>query len=193
MDYPLQTLLEALLGQWEAGQPRLQPWEEKQKYSEASLLFEVPKWGWIIILAWKTVLCRKYGIFSLKIGWDFAWALLVLAPLTALPPDFLNSGISGNNIGSPFRHFGYFVIFYSFGKGIYLAVWHFLIPTGIFHQQFYFPVTFFCNPGKSDDEIRCRPHSSGCLGLGFVRFLNPLLSAKRLIRAGHLQKYSDRD
>jgi hypothetical protein len=75
----------------------------------------------------------------LKIGWDVARAFLTEAAWTVLPPDLLNVGGNTNqDVGGSFHHFGYFLVFNSFGDTFCLNDRHGLDPIRVVDQQFYF-------------------------------------------------------
>ncbi len=61
------------------------------------------------------------------------------AAWTVLPSDLLNVGGDTNqDVGGPFRHFSYFLVFNSFGDTFCLNDLHSLDPIRIVDQQFYF-------------------------------------------------------
>jgi hypothetical protein len=75
----------------------------------------------------------------LKIGWDVARAFLTEAAWTVLPLDLLNVGGNTNqDVGGSFSHFGYFLVFNSFGDTFCLNDRHGLDPIRVVDQQFYF-------------------------------------------------------
>jgi hypothetical protein len=75
----------------------------------------------------------------LKISWDVARAFLTEAAWTVLPPDFLNVGGDTNqDVSGPFRYFGNFFVFNSFGDTFCLNDRHGLDPIHVVDQQFYF-------------------------------------------------------
>jgi hypothetical protein len=75
----------------------------------------------------------------LKIGWDVARAFLTDPAWTVLTPDLLNiSGDTNQDVGGPFCHFGYFLVFNSFGDTFCLNDRHGLDPIHVVDQQFYF-------------------------------------------------------
>ncbi len=79
------------------------------------------------------------GLVGLKIDWDVARAFLTEAAWTVLLPDLLNVGSDTNqDLGGPFRHFGYFLVFNSFGDTFCLNDQHGLDPICVVDQQFYF-------------------------------------------------------
>ncbi len=56
------------------------------------------------------------GLVGLKIGWDVVRAFLTETAWMVSPPDFLNVGSDTNqDVSGPFHHFGYFLVFNSFG------------------------------------------------------------------------------
>ncbi len=58
---------------------------------------------------------------------------------TVLPPDFLNAGGDTNqDVGGLFCHFGYLLVFGSFGDTFCLNDHHGLDPIRVVDQQFYF-------------------------------------------------------
>jgi hypothetical protein len=64
---------------------------------------------------------------------------LTEAAWTVLPPDFLNVASDTNqDVGGPFRHFGYFLVFISFGDTFCLNDRHGLDPIHVVNQPFYF-------------------------------------------------------
>jgi hypothetical protein len=75
----------------------------------------------------------------LKIGWDVARAFLMEAVWMVLLPDFLNvRGDTNQDVSGPFCHFGYFLVFNSFGDTFCLNDLHGLDPIRVVDQQFYF-------------------------------------------------------
>ncbi len=61
------------------------------------------------------------------------------AAWTVLLPYFLNvSSDTNQDVSSPFRHFGYFLVFNSFGDTFCLNDQHGLDPIRVVDQQFYF-------------------------------------------------------
>jgi hypothetical protein len=86
--------------------------------------------------------------------------------LTILPTDFLSIGGDGNYDGGGglFLHFGIFcLLLAALKRGNLLGCKHFLIPTGILHQQILYP-TDFCSPGEHGDEIPRLCYSSDWTG-----------------------------
>ncbi len=97
---------------------------------------EIPEWNrgivCVFILTQNQSWESNMGLFSLKIGWDLAYAFRCSLHWRFDHRTLLNSGSERNHdISGSFCHFGYFFVFYSFEEGIYLAVWHFLILRGI--------------------------------------------------------------
>jgi hypothetical protein len=61
------------------------------------------------------------------------------AAWTVLPPEFLNVSCDTNqDVGGPFRHFGHFLVFNSFGGTFCLNDRHGLDLIRVVDQQFYF-------------------------------------------------------
>jgi hypothetical protein len=80
------------------------------------------------------------GHFGMKVPWAF----LVLAGLMVVLPDFLTSGGDGSHkFGSPFCHFIYFFVFYSFEEGIFIWLYDIFYPHRHSPCRTLFPADFF--------------------------------------------------